>query len=160
MIGLGFIIIAAVIIVSVIYLARQIINAPPGWEDENGFHVGTRKKIEQPGGSDYPSGLFTFTEKGNLMDTINEFHTVQQETNPTPEGYVNCKTCGSILGYKAHVGKALFMFVYAYPAPRCRDDLAGRRVNARILEGDVYCHHCDTWQEWSFERKWEKEKPQ
>jgi hypothetical protein len=79
----------------------------------------------------------------------------KSETKPAPEGFVTCNCCGHILGYKAHIGKALYLFVYANPAPRCRPNLPDRRVSARILDGAVYCCNCDSWQEWELERPWE-----
>jgi hypothetical protein len=72
------------------------------------------------------------------------------------EGYFVCPDCGKILGYKAREGKALYLYVYAYPPDHC-GNLEGRRVNTRILSGDVWCPCCCQWREWNtaVERPWE-----
>ncbi len=75
---------------------------------------------------------------------------------PAPEGYLSCSGCGAILGYWARVGKALFLFAYAHPPLGSCPFTTGRRVYARILEGDVWCCHCDALTEVALNRPWEK----
>ena len=70
------------------------------------------------------------------------------EAEPEPDGYVNCD-CGAILGYKARVGKAIYLHTFAYPPSSVNHKLAGRRVNARILAGDVACPYCGRWVIWT-----------
>jgi hypothetical protein len=79
-------------------------------------------------------------------------------TASTVEGYVNCKTCGSILGYTARVEGALMLHVFAYPPQGVRCQMETKRVAARMLSGDVLCPHCGAWQEWNVaaERPWER----
>lgn len=90
------------------------------------------------------------------MELITEPLTVDTSAAPKPESYVACRCCGSILGFRAHVGKALFVYVYAYPAAGICPGLAQRRVCARVLEGDLLCSICGSVQAVEVERKWER----
>ncbi len=71
-----------------------------------------------------------------------------------PEKYMNCKCCSSILGYWARVvpnavpnaNAVPYLFTFAYPPIGVCKDLAAKRINARILDGDVFCPRCGTWQ--------------
>lgn len=69
-------------------------------------------------------------------------------TDPHPERYLNCD-CGAVLGYTAHIGKILYLFTYAYPPEGTRSNLAERRVNSRMLNGDVRCPYCGRWHPWT-----------
>jgi hypothetical protein len=86
---------------------------------------------------------------------------VAQPTASDILGYESCDTCGTILGYKAKVGHILYLYLYAYPPAGVCPNLAERRVCGRMLDGDLHCSHCDTWQEWcaAAERPWEKRRP-
>ncbi|HZW02865.1 MAG TPA: hypothetical protein VFF68_02990 [Anaerolineaceae bacterium] len=89
---------------------------------------------------------------------MTETKTQTAGTTSTAKGYVNCKTCGAILGYTARVGTALMLHAYAYPPPGVRCGLESKRIAVRMLSGDVLCPHCQTWQEWNVaaERPWER----
>jgi ribosomal protein S27E len=68
-------------------------------------------------------------------------------------GYVTCKQCGAILGYKSIVCGELYLYTFSYPVQGVRPGLADRRVNGRILAGDVHCPFCGNWQGWSSRRR-------
>ena len=79
--------------------------------------------------------------------TLTQIQTIQP--NPKPEGYVTCSCCEAILGYKAHIKGVLYFYLFSY-APHCvAPNLAERRVNGRLLNGDALCPHCGTWKEWT-----------
>ena len=88
--------------------------------------------------------------KRGTIDRPPDNFTVTTDTDPAPsplpqpEAYLPC-TCGAILGYIAHVGKARVLFAYAYAPCGPRDAMEARRINARIYNGDVFCPHCSRW---------------
>jgi uncharacterized protein YbaR (Trm112 family) len=67
----------------------------------------------------------------------------------TPEHFVICPHCKAVLGYTAQVGQSTFLFLYSYPPPGPRPGMLTRRVNSRIIAGDVLCPFCDKWQTWT-----------
>ncbi len=60
----------------------------------------------------------------------------------TPEGYVTCKCCGSIVGYKSSKGK--FLYLFAIPLPQIINTIGKQRVNGVISSGWVICGRCRT----------------
>jgi hypothetical protein len=65
---------------------------------------------------------------------------------PVPEAYYPCECCGHILGYKAHEGEAVFLYVFSYPWKHVRmDNEVSKPVLARISLGSVRCRRCGTW---------------
>lgn len=66
-----------------------------------------------------------------------------------PEHFVICASCKAILGYTAQVGQYKFLFLYSYPPRGPRPDMIDRRVNSRMLSGDVLCPYCGNWQSWT-----------
>jgi hypothetical protein len=158
---------SACLILPLLYLVNLamigwwMVHAPVAEEDENGFHPGTQRSNYGPGGSS-PSGLFVFHNRAIKGPSMNQseisvdVEAEQPETAPAPEGFVPCKVCGDILGYYAHDEGALFTFAYAYPPHGPCADLAGRRVNAGILSGKLYCRRCGNIQWVEIPRKWER----
>ena len=82
------------------------------------------------------------------MDQMIEDASTFQQYDGSVEGFMTCACCGAILGYKVRLDRALWLYVYAYAPRAVAPGLPKRRVNARILEGDVHCPHCGTWQRW------------
>jgi hypothetical protein len=68
-----------------------------------------------------------------------------QDVEVVPEGYVNCRCCDAILGYKIHVENVLYLYLYAYPTHLC-NNLTLRRIVGRFTGGDLRCSHCGEWQ--------------
>lgn len=80
------------------------------------------------------------------------------DKNPTPESYISCPCCGAILGYRARLDGVIRFYIYVNPPTGVRSNLATRSVRGRILSGDAYCPHCDTWTELDLVRPWEHPK--
>jgi len=78
--------------------------------------------------------------------------------HPQPEKYVHCPTCGAVIGYQAHIGLVLYLFVFAYPIRGVRHDMADRRLSSRLLDGDYLCGICCTWSPWLPEGPWQTKK--
>ncbi len=75
--------------------------------------------------------------------------------NPTPETFISCD-CGAILGYRATVEGVIFFYLYAYPSAIVNSNLLTRRIAARVLSGDAWCHRCRSWIQLDLVRPWEK----
>lgn len=103
-------------------------------------------------------GVFDFKQGADMAQTtdVKSLSFRIPANLPAPEGYFSCSCCGSILGFRAHVGKAIFLFTYSYPPQGVTPKLSDRRVNARMLSGDVLCPHCGTWVEFALPKPWER----